>query len=76
VLKSDHDPVKVLITILGEVPEQQPESEQEGKADVRGTRVVRADAGGRTLEAWLEELEKDKLSRLSKDIERRKSSRV
>jgi hypothetical protein len=33
--------------------------------------LEKVDAAGKTLAAWLEELEKDKLAKLSKDIEQR-----
>jgi hypothetical protein len=61
--------MKALIGILGELPDgQDPLSS-------RLTKVVSAekkvDAGGKTLEEWLEELEKDKSTRLSKEMERR-----
>lgn len=68
--KSDHDPVKTLAGILGELPDspvQEPEKEKEGS--VEGKRKI--DAGGRTLQDWLEELEKDKLNKLAADIEQR-----
>jgi hypothetical protein len=74
-VKSDHDPVKTLIEILGDVPDSPtPEGEpQEDKVDV-GPELresQKADAGGKTLDAWLEELEKNKLASLSKDVEQR-----
>lgn len=71
--KADHDPVKALTGILGELPEssavQEPDVIKDGASAVQGKRKI--DAGGRTLEKWLEELEKDKLNKLSKDIEQR-----
>jgi hypothetical protein len=76
--KSDHDPVKTLIGILGELPDteivaQEPTEgkEEEEKKEVVGQKTEKVDAAGKTLAAWLEELEKDKLAKLSKDIEQR-----
>jgi hypothetical protein len=73
-VKSDHDPVKALIGILGEVSggSEKPMLE-EGTQGTDSALSARADAGGKTLEGWLEELEKGKLDRLSRDIERRVS---
>ena len=76
--KSDHDPVKTLIGILGELPDteivaQEPTEgkEEENKKEAVGQKMEKVDAAGKTLAAWLEELEKDKLAKLSKDIEQR-----
>ena len=76
--KSDHDPVKALIGILGELPEpqtaaQEPaeRTEEEEKKEPVEQNPGKVDAGGKTLAAWLEELEKEKLTKLSKDIEQR-----
>jgi hypothetical protein len=75
--KSDHDPVKTLIGILGELPDseivaQEPtEGKEEEKQEGVGQKMEKVDAAGKTLAAWLEELEKDKLTKLSKDIEQR-----
>lgn len=76
--KSDHDPVKTLIGILGELPDtervaQEPieRKEEEKKKEAVGKKLEKVDAAGKTLAAWLEELEKDKLAKLSKDIEQR-----
>lgn len=75
--KSDHDPVKTLIGILGELPDteivaqEQTEGKEEEKREVVGQKMEKVDAAGKTLAAWLEELEKDKLAKLSKDIEQR-----
>jgi hypothetical protein len=70
-VKIDHDPVKTLAGILGEVPRTEtsiPSQKMEyGK---------RADAGGRTLYAWLEELEKDKPADLTRVIRERIASRL
>lgn len=67
--------MKTLIGILGEVPQELVRTQKSWERDERAVETgSKADAGGRTLEAWLEELEKDKLARLSKDIERRTSS--
>ena len=67
--KSDHDPVKALVGILGELEDTQHAAPEpmEGKEQKK----EKLDAGGKTLAAWLEELEKDKLTKLSKDIEQR-----
>jgi hypothetical protein len=74
-VKSDHDPVKTLIGILGDLPEGEKRDLLEERKQGSEERLVtaRADAGGKTLEGWLEELERDKLDRLSRDIERRVS---
>lgn len=73
-MKSDHDSVKALIGILGEAPEgENRDSLEQGKPGTDALVTARGDAGGMTLAGWLEELEKDKLDRLSKDIERRVS---
>ena len=76
--KSDHDPVKTLIGILGELPDTEivaleptEGKEEDKKKDAVGQKMERVDAAGKTLAAWLEELEKDKLAKLSKDIEQR-----
>lgn len=74
-MKSDHDPLKALIGILGEVPSGsagQAVSEDGERKSAEETAKV--DAGGKTLAAWLEELEKDKLDRLQKVIDQRMSS--
>jgi hypothetical protein len=68
-VKSDHDPVKALIGILGELPDGQDPLSCGLPEVVPAERKV--DAAGKTLEEWLEELEKDKSSRLSKEMERR-----
>ena len=65
--------MKTLIGILGEVPAGEKRELLEGERGEETQVTVRGDAGGKTLEAWLEELEKDKLDRLSRDIERRVS---
>ena len=72
-MKADHDPLKTLIGILGEIP-QERQTEEVGEEAIIEKKRAKVDAGGNTLESWLNELEKDKLSRLSKDIERRISS--
>ena len=80
--KSDHDPVKALSGILGELPETQTATEeagdgkQEDEKEPVGLKLERVDVGGKTLAAWLEELEKDKLTKLTKDIEQRISCSV
>ena len=80
--KSDHDPVKALIGILGELPEMQTATEEAGDGKQKdetepvGLKLERVDVGGKTLAAWLEELEKDKLTKLTKDIEQRISCAV
>jgi len=69
--KLDHDPVKTLAGILGELPEspvQEPEKKDSSSAVEDKQKI---DAGGRTLQNWLEELEKDKLKKLTTDIEQR-----
>ena len=70
--KTDHDPVKSLVGILGELPDTSIQEGQDTQdvaaAAGQGNKV---DAKGKTLTSWLEELEKDKLSKLSKDIDRR-----
>ena len=70
-VKSDHDPLKTLTGILGEVPSSEGQASEDGNAVEEATKV---DAGGKTLAAWLEELEKDKLDRLQKVIDQRTSS--
>jgi hypothetical protein len=70
--KSDHDPVQTLAGILGELPDSpvhEPEKEKDSSSAVEGMRKI--DAGGRTLQNWLEELEKDKSKKLATDIEQR-----
>jgi hypothetical protein len=75
--KSDHDPVKTLIGILGELPDSEivaqgpTEGKEEEKQEGVGQKMEKVDAAGKTLAVWLEELEKDKLTKLSKDIEQR-----
>jgi hypothetical protein len=68
--KSDHDPVKVLTGILGELPDSSVE-DQEVQKNTSEVEKRKIDVRGKTLESWLEELEKGKLSKLSRDIERR-----
>ena len=68
--KSDHDPLKTLIGILGETPESQDQVLQLEK-DGKAVSQQKADAGGKMLTEWLEELEKDKLEKLSTVVERR-----
>ena len=70
VVKSDHDPLKTLVGILGEIPQETRTEEFAEEANLE-MKTAKVDAGGKTLEAWLDELEKGKLSRLSKDIARR-----
>jgi hypothetical protein len=68
-VKSDHNPVRTLIGILGELPDgQDPLSS--GLTEVVPVEK-KVDVGGKTLEEWLEELEKDKSSRLSKEMDQR-----
>jgi len=69
-VKSDHDPLKTLVGILGEIPQETRTEEFAEEANLE-MKTAKVDAGGKTLEAWLDELEKGKLSRLSKDIARR-----
>ena len=73
--KTDHDPVKVLVGILGELPDTSiQEQETQNIQDPASGQGKKIDAGGKTLASWLEELEKDKLNKLSKDIDRRIST--
>ena len=73
-VKSDHDPVKILIGILGEAPGSTVEVESSAETDVETTKIKRkVDAGGKTFGEWLEELELDKSTKLSKAIEERRS---
>ena len=72
--KLDHDPIKTLSGILGELPElsmQNQGNEEKEKIEVGPEKKV--DVGGRTLADWLEDLERNKLVKLSKDIEQRMS---
>ena len=74
--KTDHDPVKALVGILGELPDTsiQEQDTQNNQDVVSGAgKGKKIDAGGKTLASWLEELEKDKLNKLSKDIDQRTS---
>lgn len=74
-VKSDHDPVKTLLEILGDVPGSPvQEGEPQGDEDSAVPELqesTKGDARGKTLGSWLEELEKNKLAALSKDVEQR-----
>src|SRR5947207_3583686 len=59
--KSDHDPVKALVGILGEIPDTpiQEQESQDDPGEASGARQgKKIDAGGKPLANWLEELEK------------------
>jgi hypothetical protein len=75
--KTDHDPVETLVGILGELPDtsiQEHETQHPPHVASGAGQGKKFDAGGKTLASWLEELEQDKLSNLSKDIDRRIST--
>jgi hypothetical protein len=67
ITKPSHDPVKTLLAILGEDPAVKEEEDSSTLAD----QSQKADAGGKTLAEWLEELEKEESNKLSTVIDKR-----